>query len=31
MQSDTPDDRSHTPGQSFFRSLKTKFIAALIL
>jgi len=31
MQGDTPDDHSRTPGQSFLRSLKTKFIAALIL
>ena len=31
MQGDTPDDRSRTPGQAFLRSLKTKFIAALIL
>lgn len=31
MQGDTPDDRSRTSGQSFLRSLKTKFIAALIL
>lgn len=31
MPGDTPDDRSRTPGQSFLRSLKTKFIAALIV
>jgi len=31
MQGDTPNDRSRTPGQSFLRSLKTKFIAAIIL
>jgi signal transduction histidine kinase len=31
MQGDTPNDRSRRPGQSFLRSLKTKFIAALIL
>jgi len=31
MQGDTPDDRSRTSGQSLLRSLKTKFIAALIL
>ncbi|MEI8188439.1 MAG: hypothetical protein WCI75_01825, partial [candidate division NC10 bacterium] len=31
MQGDTPDDRNRMPGQSFLRSLKTKFIAALIL
>lgn len=31
MVGDTPDDRSRTPGHSFLRSLKTKYIAALIL
>jgi two-component system, NtrC family, sensor kinase len=31
MQGDTPNDRSRTPDQAFLRSLKTKFIAALIL
>ncbi|HEX7629519.1 MAG TPA: ATP-binding protein [Candidatus Methylomirabilis sp.] len=31
MQGDTPNDRSRRPGQSFLRSLKTKFIAAIIL